>query len=85
MVYSADLISRAEALPAQKRLATLHSYKLKREYSKMCDFLRARMSLARVRSNSLLLCFPRNKGARIQKRPDLTDGTVMVLLTLWRG
>ena len=33
MAYSADGISGAEALAAQKRLATLLSYKLKREYS----------------------------------------------------
>ena len=33
MVYSADVIPRAEALAAQKRLAALLSYKLKREYS----------------------------------------------------
>ena len=55
MVYSADGIPRAEALAAQKRLAALLSYKLKREYSEMCGFVRARMSLAIVRSNSLLL------------------------------
>ena len=34
MVYSADGIPGAEALAAQKRLAALLSYKLKREYSK---------------------------------------------------
>ena len=55
MVYSRDGIPGAEALAAQKRLATLLSYKLKRENSEMCGFVRARMSLAIVRSNSLLL------------------------------
>ena len=35
MVYSADGIPRAEALDAHKTLATLLSYKLKREYSEM--------------------------------------------------
>ena len=55
MIYSADGIPRSEALAAQKRLAALLSYKLKREYSEMCGFVRARMSLAIVRSNSLLL------------------------------
>ena len=59
MVYSADGIPRAEALAAQKRLAALLSYKLKREYSEMCGFVRARMSLAIVRYNSLLLRGPR--------------------------
>ena len=62
MVYSADGIPGAKALASQKRLAALLSYKLKREYSEMCGFLRARMSLAIVRSNSLLLRGPRYKG-----------------------
>ena len=40
----------------------LLSYKLKREYSEMYGFVRARMSLAIVRSNSLLLRGPQEKG-----------------------
>ena len=67
MVYSADGIPGAEALAAQKRLAALLSYKLKREYSEMCGFVRERMSLAIVRSNSLLLCGPWDKYARIRQ------------------
>ena len=85
MVYSADEIPRAEALAAQKRLAALLSYKLNQEYSEMCGFVRARMSLAIVRSNSLLLPGPRDKGARIRKQPELIDGAVMALLAPWRG
>ena len=85
MVYSADRIPGAEALAAQKRLAALLSYKLKREYSEMCGFVRARMSLSIVRSNSLLLRVPHDKGARIRQRPELTDGAVMALLAPWRG
>ena len=64
-VYSADGIPGAEALAAHKRLAALLSYNLTQEYSEMCGFLPARMSLAIVRSNSLLLCCPHDKGARI--------------------
>ena len=85
MVYSADRIPGAEALAAQKRLAALLSYKLKWEYSEMCGFVRARMSLAIVRSNSLLLRSPRDKWARIRKIPELTDEAVMPLLAPWRG
>ena len=80
MVYYADGITGAEALATQKRLATLLSYKLKRENLEMCGFVRARISLAIVRSNSLLLHGPRYKGARIRQLPDLTDGAVMALL-----
>ena len=85
MVYSADEITGAEALAAHKWVAALLNYKLKREYSEMCGFVREMMSLAIVRSNSLLLCGPLNKGARIWQRPELTDGVVMVLLAPWRG
>ena len=85
MVYSADGIPGVEALAVLKRLAALLSYKLKREYSEMCGFVRARMSLAIVRSNSLLLCGPREKGARIWQQPELTDGAAMALLAPWHG
>ena len=85
MLYSTDGIPGAEALPAQKRLAALHSYKLKREYSEMCGFVRGRISLAIVRSNSLLLRGPSDKGGRIRQGPELTDGAVLPLLAPWRG
>ena len=85
MVYSADGIPRAEALAMQKRLAALLSYKLKRKYSEMCGFVQVRMSLAIVISNSLLLRGPRDKGAHIRQRPELTDGVVMSLLAPCRG
>ena len=80
MVYSADRIPRAGDLATQKRLAALLSYKLKREYPKMCGFVRARMSLAIVRYNSLLLRGPRDKGAHVQNQPNMMDGAVMELL-----
>ena len=67
MVYSANGIPGAEAIAAQKRLAALLSYKLKQEYSKMCGFVQARMSLAIWRSNSLLLRGRCNKGVRIRQ------------------
>ena len=85
MVYYTDGIPGAEALAAQKRLAALLSYKLKREYSEMCGFVRARMSLAIVRSNNLILRGPRNKVAHIWQQPELTDGAVMPLLAPWNG
>ena len=85
MVYSADRIPGAEALAAQKRLAALLSYKLKREYSEMCGFVRERMSLEILRTNSLLLRGHHKKGAHIRQRPELTVGAVMALLAPWRG
>ena len=65
MVYSTDGIPGEEALSTHKRLAALLSYKLKREYSEICCFVKARMSLEKVRSNILLLCSPRDKEVRI--------------------
>ena len=72
-------------MAAQKRLAALLRYKLKREYSEMCSFVRQRMSLAVVRSNRRLLHSPRNKKARIWQQLELSDGAVMPLIELWRG
>ena len=71
MVYYADGIPGAEALVAQKRLVALISYKLKREYSEMCGFVRERISLAIVRYNILLLRSPRDKGARIWQQLEM--------------
>ena len=85
MVYSAYGIPGVEASAAQNILAALISYKLNWEYLEMCGFVMARMSLGIVRYNSLLLQGPRDKGARIRKRPDLTDGAVMAMLVPWQG
>ena len=51
----------------------------------MCGFVRARMSLSIVRSNTLILQGARDKETYIFHRPDLADGEVMVLLVLWRS
>ena len=88
MVYSMDGISRAEALASQRRLVALIRYKLKREYSEMFGFVRVWMSLAIVRSNSLIHRVPCDKGARIQQQPyDVWcgDGTDRALVTLNLG
>ena len=85
MVYSVNGIPIAEALDALMRLAALLSYKLKREYSEMCGFVQAGMSLVIVSSNSLLFRGPCDKEARIWQRPELTDGAVMALPAPWCG
>ena len=84
MFHSANRIPRAEALAAQKRLAVLLSYKMKREYSEMCGFVRVRISLAVMRSYSLLFCGPHDKGACIRQQPELTGGAVMAMPAPWR-
>ena len=85
MVYSTDGITRAETMTAQNMLAALLSYKLNQEYSKKCGFVKARMSLAIVRSNSLLLHIPQDKEACIQQRPEMVDREVIALLVPWWG
>ena len=84
MVYSADGIPRAEALATQKSISALLSYKLKREYSEICGFVGVRMSLAIVRSNSLILRGPFKKGEHIRQRSELKYWVVMALLASWR-
>ena len=61
MVYSADRITGTEAVAAQRRLASMLSNNLKRKYLEMCGFVRAHISLAIVRSNTLLFQGTRDK------------------------
>ena len=85
MLYCAEIIPSTEAFAAQRRLDFLLINKLEWEYSEMCGFVRARMSLAVVRSNTLLLRKARDKKTYICQRPDMDDGEVMALLALLRG
>ena len=85
MVYSVDGIIGIEAVAAQQCLSSLLSNKLNWEYSEMYGFVRAWVSLAIVRSNTLLLHGARVKEADIFQRPDLSYGEVMALLAPWRG
>ena len=80
MVYSTDGIPGMESIAAHRRLAALISNKPKQEYSDMCGFVRVCMSLAIVRSNTLLLCGAREKEAYIRQRPNVEDGPKMALL-----
>ena len=59
LTYSVDGMACKEAKAFEKRVASLLATKLGRQYSKMMGFVRARMSLTVVRSNTLLL-----RGAR---------------------
>ena len=84
IVYYTDGNSRAEALAAQRRLTTLPSFKMKREYSKLCVFVQARISLEIEQSNSLLLCGPWYTEAYIHYQLELAGGSVMALILPWR-
>jgi hypothetical protein len=84
LVYSSDSVPGAEAKAAERRLASLLANKLKREYPEMCGFVRARMAMAVVRSNSLLLRGARDHEARIWSRPEMEDGAALSLMRPWR-
>eukprot|EP00957_Ditylum_brightwellii_P101179 7710752-Ditylum_brightwellii.AAC.1 len=56
----------------------LLSQKLKREYSEMCGYVKAWMSLVVVRSNTLLLQGPQDKSSRI-KQAVMMDGAGLSL------
>ena len=85
MVYCTDGITESEAVAAQQHLDSLLSNKSKQEYSEMYGFVRASMSLAIVRSTTLLLHGARYKEAYIYQRLDMVYGAVMALLAPWRG
>ena len=85
MVYSVDGIIGIEAVAAQQCLSSLLSNKLNWEYSEMYGFVRACMSLAIVRFNTLLLQGARDKDAYIRQKLNMEDGAVMALLEPWRG
>ena len=58
MVYFMDGITGVDTLAAQRKLSDQLIFKLKRECSRLCGFVWARVSLEIVRSNSLLLHGP---------------------------
>ena len=61
MVYSVGRLPGAEALEAHRKLSSHLSFKLKREHSKRSGVVRARMSMAIMISNSLILCNSQEK------------------------
>ena len=71
LVYSVDGMACKEAKAFEKRVASLMASKLDRQYSEMVGFVRSRMSLAIIRSNTMML-----RGARVGRafRPWLEDG-----------
>ena len=85
MVYSTDGIPGSEALAAERILAALLRFKMKQEYSKLCGFVRRRVSLEIVRYIILLLRGTWYKEAKICQQPEVIDGAVMVLPARWRG
>ena len=80
MVYSSEKTPKAEALAVQKGISALLSINLKKEYFELCGFMREKISIVIVRSNTLLLRGPWYNEAHIHQEMELLDGVVMVLL-----
>ena len=85
ILYSANGTPVTEAVDAHRCLASLLSKNLKWEYSEMYGFIRAKMSLAIVKSNTLLLQGARYKNVYINHILDMVDGAVMALIVPWQG
>ena len=63
LVYSIDGMAGPKTRAAERRMAARLAWKWKREYSEMVGFVRTRMSLAVVRSNTLMW-----RGSRTRRR-----------------
>ena len=75
LVYSVDGMACKEVRAFEKQVASLIATKLDRQYSEMVGFVRGRLSLAVIRSNTMLL-----RGARSSRRfclPEIEDSAGM--------
>ena len=63
LVYSIDGMAGPATRAAERRMASRLAWKWKREYSEMVGYVRTRMSLAVVRSNTLMW-----RGSRTRRR-----------------
>ena len=75
LVYSVDGIAGREAKAAEKRLACHLAQKWRRPYSQMVHYVKVRMAIAVVRSNSLLIRGSRDKEPA---RPFIQSGTAVM-------
>jgi len=73
-----------ETRAAEKRMASHLARKQKRAHSEMCGYVRARMAIAIVRSNALLLRGPRNQRGR-RAKPQWEDSAGFACCHQWGG
>eukprot|EP00956_Cyclotella_meneghiniana_P042116 scaffold248361_cov42-Cyclotella_meneghiniana.AAC.1 len=81
LVYSVDGMAGRETKQAERKLASRLAHKWNKEYSYMVAYVRARMALAVVRSNSLLV---RGSRKRRAQRPLIDEGAAMLGWQTWR-
>eukprot|EP00804_Cyclotella_cryptica_P011192 CCRYP_007724-RC/>CCRYP_007724-RC protein AED:0.39 eAED:0.37 QI:0/-1/0/1/-1/0/1/0/143 len=82
LCYSVDGMPCEAARSAERRLASLLAVKWDRQYSEMVNFIRTRMSLSVVRSNTLLL---RSERAHSWKRRAPEDGSAATAAPTFRS
>ena len=70
LVYSVDGLPGKKAKTAERHLATLLAVKWKQEYPEVVNFIRVRMALPVVCSNTFLLRTERFKGVWKRRTPD---------------
>ena len=75
LVYSVDGVPGREARSAERRIAAQLAEKWHRPYSQMVHYVRSRMSIAIVRSNTLLLRGSRNR--KEHRRPFVDNGAAV--------
>ena len=81
LVYSVDGMAGRETKQAQRKLASRLAHKWNKEYSYMVAYVQARMALAVVRLNSLLM---RGSRKRRAQRPLIDEGAAMLGWQTWR-
>lgn len=80
LVYSVDGMAGQETRAAERRVASLLAAKWGRQYSQMAGWVRARMAIAVVRSNTMML---RGSRVRTPTRPFIEDGAAMDAWRTW--
>ena len=63
LIYSVDGMACKEATAYEKRIASLLASKWERQYSEMVGFVRSKMSISLIRSNTMMM-----RGSRSSKR-----------------
>jgi hypothetical protein len=82
LVYSVDGMARRETKMAERHLTLQLAWRWKREHSEMVGYVRTRMCLVVIRSNTLLIHGSCERCSRLT--PFIDDGAAMAGWRHWR-
>ena len=82
LVYTVDGFAAKETRAAERRLAGLLASKWDRPYSEMVSYVRTRMSMSIIRTNSMLL---RGGRANSRRRKGARDGVTAAIVDVVRN